>query len=68
MHNIGDVTEDMMTLYFENKRSGGGLVTSVRVCRDEDYAVLELQEYSSRLHYWHRVDYGMISVNISDRD
>ena len=46
-----------MTLYFENKRSGGGHVTSIRFCRDDDYAVLELQEHSCKLHHPYQVDY-----------
>ena len=57
VHNIGDVTGGMMMLYFENKRSGGGHVTSVRFSRDDDCAVLELQEHSSKLHHPHQVEY-----------
>ena len=57
VHNIGDVTEDTMMLYFENERSGGGHVTSMRFCRDDDYAVLEMQEHSRKLHCSHRVEY-----------
>ena len=64
VHNIGHVTEDMMMSYFsdmtETLFSGGGHVTCIRFCRDEDYAVLELQEHSSKLHCWHRVEYVMI--------
>ena len=60
MHNIGDVTMDMMTLYFDNERSGGGHVTRMRFCREDDYAVLEWQEQASKLHYSQRVVYWMI--------
>ena len=51
VHNIGDVTEEMMTLYFENRRSGGGEVTNVHVCREDDYVLLEFAEWASKLRY-----------------
>ena len=55
VHNIGDVTEDMLTLFFENKRSGGGEVTNIQVCRKDDYAVLDFLESASKLnvHAWY---------------
>ena len=55
VHNIGDVTEDMLTLFFENKRSGGGEVANVQVCRKDDYALFEFLESASKLnlHAWY---------------
>ena len=64
MHNIGDVTMKMMTSYFsditESLFSGGGHVTCVHFCRDDDYAVLKLPEQASKLHYSQRVEHVMI--------
>ncbi|KAI0226307.1 hypothetical protein LSAT2_023080 [Lamellibrachia satsuma] len=43
-HNIGDVTEDILTLFFESRRSGGGELANIQVCRKDDYALLEFLE------------------------
>ena len=55
VHNIGDVTEEMLTLFFENKRSGGGEVANIQVCRKDDYALIEFLESASKLivHVWY---------------
>ena len=49
VHNIGDISEDLLSLYFENKRSGGSEVTHVRVCQEDDYALVEVTDSASEL-------------------
>ena len=48
VHNIGDVTEEILKLYFENRRSGGGEVTNVHVCQQHGHALIEFAECASK--------------------
>ncbi|KAI0207587.1 hypothetical protein LSAT2_007767 [Lamellibrachia satsuma] len=42
VHNIGDVYEDILSLYFESKRNGYGDVVHVEMCRENNYALLKM--------------------------
>ena len=42
VHNIGDVYEDILSLYFESKRNGYGEVVHVEMCREDNYALLKM--------------------------
>ena len=49
VHNIGSLTEEKLGLYFENKtRSGGGYVTRIRVDNEQDYALVEVANNTSK--------------------
>ena len=50
VHNIGEVTEEILKLYFENKRSGGGEVTNAQFFRKDGYALFQLAECACKLH------------------
>ena len=50
VHNIGDVDEMMLQLYFESKRSGGGDVADIQVFPQDDYAIIEFSECASKSH------------------
>ena len=48
VHNIGYLTEDVLSIYFENRqRSGGGKIKHIR-CEDS-YAIVEFAEHESEL-------------------
>ena len=48
VHNIGSLTEEMLRLYFENKKkSGGDRVIDVKIYANEDYAIVDVVENSS---------------------
>lgn len=49
VHNIGDMSEDILSLYFEHKRSGGGEVAHIQVNREDECALVEVTEYASEL-------------------
>ena len=65
VHNISDFSEDLLSLYFENKRSGGSKVTHVRVCREEDYALVEVTDSASELQnlYINALDGSTVDVS-----
>ncbi|KAI0223125.1 Protein mono-ADP-ribosyltransferase PARP14, partial [Lamellibrachia satsuma] len=45
VHNIGRVSKDMLSMYFDSKKhSGGGKVVHVNVYREHDYACVELED------------------------
>jgi len=47
VHNIGRLTEEMLRLYFQNKKSGGDKVVDVKIYANEDYAIVDVIENSS---------------------
>ena len=48
VHNIGRVSKDMLSMYFDSKKhSGGGKVVHVNVCREHDYAFVEVEDPTS---------------------
>ena len=65
VYNIGDMSEDLLSLYFENKRSGGSEVTHVRVCQEDDYALVEVTDNASELQhlYSNALDGGTVDVS-----
>ena len=46
VYNIGTITEELLTLYFENKSGKGG----VDVRRQDDFALIEFEKCASKLH------------------
>ena len=49
VHNIGNVDETMLLLYFESKRrSGGGEVADIQVFPQDDYAIIAFSECASK--------------------
>jgi len=46
---VTHLSEDMITLHFENKRSGGGEVKAVT--KHNDFAIVEFKDRNGRLQY-----------------
>ena len=48
VHNIGSFSEEMLRLYFENKKkSGGDRVIDLKIYANEDYAIVDVADNSS---------------------
>lgn len=47
VHNIGNISEDLLSLYFEHKRSGGGELEHTQVWREDDYALVKVTKHAS---------------------
>ena len=50
VYNIGTITEELLTLYFENKSGNDGRVIGVDVRRQDDFALIEFEKCASKLH------------------
>ena len=50
VYNIGTITEEILTLYFENKSGKDGCVIGVDVHRQDDFALIEFDKGASKLH------------------
>ena len=44
--NIGSIPHDALTVYFENKRSGGLGEVHVEVCEDDQYAIVTCETHA----------------------
>ena len=65
VHNIGDMSEDLLSLYFENKRSGGSEVTHVRMCQEDNYALVEVTDSASELQHLYVNALDVSTVDVS---
>ena len=50
VYNIGTNTEEILTLYFENKSGKDGRVIGADVPRQDDFALIEFEKCASKLH------------------
>ena len=50
VYNIGTITEELLNMYFENKSGKDGGVIGVDVCRQDDFALIEFEKCTSKLH------------------
>ena len=47
VHNIGKLTDETLTLYFESRRSGGGEIKKLDMRQQDNCAVIEFQNTNS---------------------
>ena len=45
VYNVSALTEQMIEMYFEHERSGGGPIQEIEMNKQEDYAIISFEKY-----------------------